>query len=238
MATSVRSLRLAIALVGATLVPASRPLHAQVGARAVDSAPPHPIQIALTVGTTGVGLEASRLLLERLGLRVGASGVGGTVGDIGTEDVAISGSVRLLGTHALLDLYPFRRASLHLTGGVRSGTTRVLLAGQPRGGQFELNGVTYNATDVGTLRGRISLPRVMPYAGIGFGRPTSYGFRFLPATDIGVGFGTPTTELVAENGPRNARLAADVEAERRKLDDDIRTVPYLPVLTMAFAWRF
>jgi len=203
-----------------------------------DSSVRRPIQIGLTLGTRGVGIEAARLVAPRVGLRVGASGAGGSVTNLDIESLTVDGSVRHVSAHALLDLYPFRRASLHLTGGVLSGTTNVTAHAVPQAGVFTLNDVTYQSGEVGALVGRVSLPRAMPYAGIGFGRPSSFGFRFVPFTDLGVAFGRATPELRAENAPNDPRLAADVEAERLTIDHDLGRFPFLPVVTMTFAWRF
>jgi hypothetical protein len=227
---------------------AARPAHAQPPAAApapaaplpppLDSTGRRPIQIGLTLGTTGVGIEVSRLVLGHLGLRVGAAAAGATVSDVGLEDVDGDASLRMLNTHALVDLFPFRRAGFHFTGGVMSVSTRVVVRARPDGATFTVNDVDYPVGEVGTLTGRVSLPRAMPYAGIGFGRPRTFGFRFVPAADIGVAFGRATSELRAENAPSDARLAADVEAERRRIDDDLGKFPYFPVLRTTFAWRF
>jgi len=228
----------AVAATSGAQQPTSQPLNALEPLAPVDSSAPRPLQVGLTVGTRGLGLEVARLVAPRLALRVGASGAGGTVRDIDVGSLTTTGSVRLVSAHALVDLYPFRRAGLHLTGGVMSGTSSVALDAQPQAGQFELNGVTYQSNQVGTLRGRVTLPHAMPYAGIGLGRPSAYGVRFVPFTDVGVAFGRATTELRAENAPNNAQLAANVEAERRNVDDDLRKLPFYPVVTMTLAWRF
>jgi hypothetical protein len=197
-----------------------------------------PVQVALTAGTLGVGAQLSRLVTNRVALRVGASALGVLVDDLTREGFTADATLRAVTAQALVDLYPFRTAPLHLTVGAVTGTARALVRARPALGTFTINDQQYPAGVVGRLEGDLTVPRTMPYAGIGFGRPRRHGLALVPFADVGVAFGQPKVTLRAENGPRNPQLAADVEAQRQRLQDDIGRFPVVPVITWVAGWRF
>lgn len=218
------------------LLPAWTP--AQAPPDSIPAAAGRPVQVALAAGTLGVGAQVSRLVADRVALRVGASALGLRVDDVTREGLTADATLRAVTAQVLVDLYPFRTAPLHLTVGAVAGTTGALVRARPAAGTFTINDREYPAGVVGRLEGDLTVPRTMPYAGIGFGRPRRHGLALVPFADVGVAFGQPTVTLRAENGARNPRLAADVEAQRRRLQDDLGRFPVLPVITWVAGWRF
>ncbi|MGZ8376450.1 MAG: hypothetical protein ACXW05_06705 [Gemmatirosa sp.] len=212
--------------------------HAQAPLDSVAAPAGRPVQVALTAGTLGIGAQVSRLVTDRVALRVGASAFGLLIDDVTREGFTADANLRLVTAQALVDLYPFRTAPLHLTVGAVTGTTRALVRARPEAGTFTINDQEYPAGAVGRLDGDLTVPRTMPYAGIGFGRPRRHGLALVPFADIGVAFGKPTVTLRAENAARNPQLAADVEAQRRRLQDDLGRFPVVPVITWVAGWRF
>jgi opacity protein-like surface antigen len=199
---------------------------------------PRPVEVALTAGTLGVGLQLSRMVAGRVALRAGVSGAGFTVRDLSSDALGLDATLRLVRGRLVADLYPFRTAALRLTGGVVAGTARVRVRGVPQRGTFEFDGTEYPAAAGGAVDGDVTFPDVMPYVGIGFGRPRRHGLALTPVADLGVAFGRPTVALRAESADRNPALAADVEAQRRRLEDDLGAVGVYPVVTFALGWRF
>jgi hypothetical protein len=196
------------------------------------------VQVAIAAGTLGVGAQVSRLVADRVALRAGASAFGVRLDDVTREGLTADATLRLVTAQALVDLYPFGAAPLHLTAGVVTGTTRALVRARPEAGTLTINDEVYPSGAVGRLDGDVTVPRTMPYVGLGFGRPRRHGLALVPFADVGVAFGRPTVTLRAEHASRDPQLAADVAAQRRRLQDDVGRFPVLPVVTWVAGWRF
>ncbi|MFM7372109.1 MAG: hypothetical protein ACKO2Z_30855, partial [Sphaerospermopsis kisseleviana] len=87
-----------------------------------------------------------------------------------------------------------------------------------------------------TVKAKISLPNsVAPYLGIGWGNAVKSGNRWGFSANLGVMFaGSPKVELTA---PAYI-LAADVEAERKQLEDDLDWLNIYPVLSLGLSYQF
>ncbi len=193
--------------------------------------------VRVTAGTLGVGGEVAKLLTGHLAARVGAS-VFGYSRTQDLDDVTYDGRVKLRSASVLLDLYPARRGSFHLTGGAIVGGSEVTGTGVPRGG-FMLNGTEYTPADVGTLRGALTFPRVRPYAGLGWGTPANNGTSVRLVTDLGVAFGTPTVSLRATNAAAGSALAADLAAQQANTQRDAdKYLKLYPVMSTGLSVRF
>ena len=136
-------------------------------------------------------------------------------------------------------MYPGVRGSFHLTGGIITNPLEFTGVGVPTGSGYEIDGTTYTAAQVGTLNGSGEFPSVLPYVGFGFGTPANShkGVKFV--VDLGVGIGQPTLNLTATNPMNNAQLAAHVESQRVKTQDDIRKYfKVYPSVTLGLAFAF
>jgi hypothetical protein len=215
-------------LVAATMTAVISPLAAQTD-----------LSIGLRVGTLGLGAEVAKLVTPNLGVRVGAYTL--SKGFTRTEsDVEYAVDIGFKGITGLVDLFPSRRGTFHLTGGFMTAPAEIDGVGQPTEGTYTFNGRDYTAAEVGTVRGDLRWPGTMPYVGLGWGTPASrHGGGLAFVFDLGVGFGTPTLGLSASSAVPGSTLAADVEAERRDIQDDIdRYLKVYPVLSLGLALRF
>ena len=201
------------------------------GRRSLDAA------VRVTAGTLGVGGEVAKLLTGHLAARVGAN-VFGYSRTQDFDDVTYDGRIKLRSASVLFDLYPARRGSFHLTAGALVGGGEITGTGVPQGG-FTLNGTEYAATEVGTLRGALTFPRVRPYAGLGWGTPANNGTSVRLVTDFGVAFGTPTVTLRATNATAGSALATDLDAQRASTQRDAdKYLKLYPVLSTGLSVRF
>jgi len=191
--------------------------------------------LGLRLGSTGLGADLGFGLSERVTLRVGYSGFSWS-GDYEEEDINYDASIKLSNLSALID-YRFWRQMRLTVGLVRAKNTGELV-GRPTGGTFTINDVDYNAAEIGTLTGAVRLGRnLTPYLGIGYGDIARKGLSFF--MDLGVMFqGSPALDLNASCGTtaRCAQLKADVEAEERRLREDLDKFKYYPVLNLGFAY--
>ena len=194
--------------------------------------------IGLTVGTPGIGLEASLLLTPHLGARVGGNYLKLTRTQ-SRSDISYDASLKLQGVTALIDLYPAARGGFHLSGGLMTNPLKVTGTGQPGAGEtFKINGNSYTADEVGTLTAIIKYPGASPYVGLGFGTPargnSPLGFDF----DLGAAIGKPTVVLTATGAANDPQLAADPQAQQDKTQTDAQKLKLFPVVQLGLAYRF
>ena len=196
------------------------------------------ISIGVRAGTLGLGAEAAVLVSDHLALRAGAHTFSGSFSRT-ESDVEYSVDYRFKGLSAVVDLFPSARGTFHVSGGIISAPAELDGIGQPTGGTYTFNGRDYTAAEVGTVRGDVRWPGTLPYVGIGWGTPASRGGGIGFVFDLGVGIGAPTLGLSASSAVPGSTLAADVEAERRDIQDDIdRYLKVYPVLSLGLALRF
>jgi hypothetical protein len=144
----------------------------------------------------------------------------------------------------LFDYYPSQASKFRLTGGIiYNGTNADAVAKPNANGSFSLNGTTYSLADVGVLHGEVDFRKAAPYLGIGWGNALSQDGRWQFNADLGafyqgkanvklVSVGCTTSQAVCK------QLVTDVEAERKKLMDDVSDYKVYPVLRASVSFRF
>jgi hypothetical protein len=213
---------LAMALV--TLGLGTTPADAQGG--------PH-FGVAAHVGTLGLGLDVAVALHPRLGARLGANFFPTTF-DATASQVSYTVEMASPQFTAMVDLY--LAGPLRLTGGAVLASDNIALEGSAIG-SIEIGGVTYPGSDVGTLRGVIVTRELSSYLGLGIGNPAASKFGFF--LDIGAAFhGTPAFGLTAD-GPlaSDPTFAANLEAERLEIEDDVSKLKVYPVVSIGMSIR-
>lgn len=200
----------------------------------------HAFGVGVRAGTTGLGADVGWAVAPTLGARVGLSALNWDR-DVSTDSVRYDGRLKLANLSALLDFSPL--GPLRLTGGVVLNDNKYDMRGEAQGGSFTLNGRTYSTADLpdfgGTVRpGR----RLAPYLGVGYGNVWTRGVNFY--VDLGVVFqGSPKASLSATCGPALsasacAQLQADVASEQARLEDELRSFKYYPVLNLGLTVGF
>jgi hypothetical protein len=162
-------------------------------------------------------------------------------------DYAIKGKLQTF--DILFDWYVREGSPFHITGGlVYNGNTFKVNAQASQLGKVTLNGHTYSTTDVGVVNGSIDYRKAAPYLGIGWGNALQAGNRqgagnWSFNTDLGAYFqGNPNLKL-GNTGCTVAKavcdaVAADVAAERLRLQDDISSFKVYPVVRASVNYRF
>ena len=198
--------------------------------------------IGLRAGSLGLGVELSYAVSQRFALRLATDAY--TRNFTSTQqDIEYDGKAKLKTISFLADLFPFAN-NFRISLGVFSNGNKLTGTGTPTGGTFVIDGVTYNASDVGTLDAEVSFKKTVPYFGIGYGRPINSGFSFIG--DLGVMFqGSPTATLTASCGgaaPVGSAacdsIRASVANEQATVNDDIKKFKYYPVLTLGLSYTF
>ncbi len=205
--------------------------------------------VGLNVGTVGIGLDISVPVTPSLNVRASLNGATYS----GTEvesDIEYDYSGDLLTIGALLDYYPVEESQFYLSAGAFYNGNGIDGTGIPYEGTYEINGVEYQATDIGALDAEFDFNKIAPYIGLGWGHKSmeaGWGFSM----DIGALYhGSPNAALdvtrgsgipADDGGPNDIlfeQIQADVEAEQKDLEDEISSYKWYPVVRIGLTYTF
>jgi len=201
---------------------------------------PADTSLGVRAGTLGGGVELSHAFSQRTGVRLNIDGY--NLSRTATQDNIQYDMKLKLQTGSLLgDWYPFAGNFRISAGAVHNGN-KLTLKGQPTGTTYTINGVTYNASDVGSFDAQVDFKKAVPYFGIGYGRPINSGLSLI--FDLGVLFqGTPRSSIDVTCGASTpaltcTQLQSDATAEQSRLDDSLHNFKYYPVVSLGLAYTF
>jgi hypothetical protein len=197
--------------------------------------------IALKAGTDGAGLELQYAIGDHFGARLQIDG--GTIEHTLNEtNVDYHAHLRFANVLALADWHPLGGV-WRVSGGYVYNQNKFDLTGQPSSGTFTINGNTYTADQVGSLRGTLSFSHTAPYFGTGWGT-SPHGHGLYGSVDLGVQFQPNHVSLTAVCGSAIAgtatcnQLGTDAAAERARLQDKTNSLRYWPLAQVGIGWRF
>ncbi|MEO0575710.1 MAG: hypothetical protein AAF004_09625 [Pseudomonadota bacterium] len=191
--------------------------------------------IAARAGTQGIGLEGTWRPVPYLDLRLGFGqyDFDTTRNEAGIDyDVNVDISTFYATLNARVPLSPVRFSA----GLVSNGNEASFLGNDT--GTYTIGGETFDATDVGTLRGTTSWDDIAPYAGMGldFRIADTLGLHF----DAGVMYqGEGSVTLTADGTLANNQILIDaLEEERAELEDELGDYEWYPVVAVSFSFNF
>jgi hypothetical protein len=191
--------------------------------------------IGAKIGMLGLGVEyayrVNDVITVRAGLNRSSYSFDGTESGI-DYDLELGFDSMMVG----VDFHPTKRAFRLSLGGLKNDNSIVAQSSATQ--SFDIGGTTYQASDVGTLRGAIGFDAFAPYAGIGwdFMRDRSFGISF----DLGLlRQGSPNAQLTA-TGPilSDPQFQSDLAIEERELQDALDEFDLYPVVNLGFIFRF
>lgn len=200
----------------------------------------HAAGVGVRLGTLGYGGDFGWHLAPTLNARLGYSTYSHDR-DVDSTDVHYDGKLKLSNLPLLVDFSPI--GPFHFTAGVVGNRNKIDVTGTPTNGTFTVGGVTHNASDIGSLSGRLKLGNsAAPYLGVGWGNVAGAGVNFY--ADLGVMFmGSPKASLTATcgsslNATQCAQLQSQVETEQRNLEDKVKKYRYYPVINVGVTIGF
>lgn len=232
---------LAGAIAGACLfaLPAAAqtaPMPVDTAAPADDADPDSTFSVAVSAGSLGIGPEIGWRLNDHVGIRGGASFLNVSQ-SFEPEDVSFDGKIKLQSFGAMVDVYPFG-GSFRVSGGARINNNEIALAATPNV-PVEINGNEYLPSEIGTLSTRADANKFSPALTFGWSGSNRRGFMFGFETGVLFQGAFEIDPLTATGTARNdATFRADLEAERRSLQDDVDKVKIYPILQLAIGYRF
>lgn len=200
------------------------------------------VGVGVRAGTTGVGADVAIGVAPMVSARVGLSAFNYTR-NFNDGDFKYDGKLQLKNTSLLLDFSP-PVMPLRVSAGIVATGNKIDVTGTPANDKYTINGQTYLASEIGSVNGQIKGSRsTAPYLGIGWGNVAGTGFNFYG--DLGVMFmGGGKAALNVNCGtliagtPRCDQAKADGEAERKKLEDDVKSFKYFPVINIGVTVGF
>ena len=206
------------------------------------------VGVGLRAGTFGIGAEFDAGLTETLNLRVGYNtfSYSDTYND---TEITYDGKLKIGAASALLDWHVFHGGFRLSFGAVQKGPKIDLVAKPNANSTFEIDGVTYTASQIGNATGTIKVgDSVAPYLGIGWGNTVDKEDRVTFLFDLGViKTGSPKINLNftcnatisgTSGDPTCAQFNARIAEEKAKLEDTAKDYEWYPVVALGFAVRF
>lgn len=212
----------------------------------------HPVGVAFTTSTLGLGGQAAVSLTERVNVR-GGFNVFGYSRTFDREGLDYDGRLKLRSVEAIVDWFPFAGA-FHLSPGVLlyNGNRFDATLNVPAGDTFDLGDATYRSNPADPVRGggEIKLNNVAPMILWGWGNLVPRTRHFTVAFESGVAFhGTPKAALnftgsVCDvsgancRGVNDAEFQSNVQREQDEVNDDASPFKVWPILRLSVAYRF
>jgi hypothetical protein len=199
---------------------------------------PHDFALGAGIGTAGIGGQlTTQLIPHRLNLNVGISRFTHSF-HFTTDNTNFGSNLRLGGEPIVLSFYPFG-GNFNIDAGAVINANRATVTGEPNANAtYTINGDTYTAAEVGSLRGATHFNTVAPYVGVGWGQPFEGG-RWSFLINAGAMYeGSPHVSLAASGASSNPKLASDVKAEQSKVNSHLNFLNWWPVITVGVSYRF
>lgn len=187
------------------------------------------------VGTLGFGVDAGYRVNESLGLRATGNYFAlNRSGDIDGVSYKADGTMKNFGV--LADYHPFG-GGFHLTGGAYVNMNEASMSGTPTTSVMIGNN-SYSPTDIGTLNGKVDFNRFTPYLGLGW-KGSLLHPNLTVGADLGVIYqGSPRVSLSSTGALNSADYQADLERERKNIEDELAALRFYPVATVSVGYKF
>jgi len=198
------------------------------------------------ISTLGVGATVTKSITPHINAKVGINGLG-VSRDISLSDVDYKADLNLLNISTLADYHPWKNGGFRLTGGLVFQDNNIEGTGKPKNGvTININGTDYNSTtELTSVKTKVSFGNsVAPYIGIGWGNAVKPGKRWGFSTNLGVMFaGSPKVEITPGFGPSatptlQQQINNNIEAERKKVQDDLNWLNIYPVFSIGVSYQF
>ena len=187
------------------------------------------------VSTLGAGLDVGYRVNEMVGVR--ATGNYFRLSRDGAIDgINYKGDGELKSFGAVADIFPFG-GGFHVSGGVYLNMNEGRLTSTPTSSTV-IGSNTYTAAQIGTLNGKAEFNKVAPYLGIGW-KGSALHSNFMIGADLGVMYqGDAKVSLTSSGTASGGQYGADLERERKSIEDELSKYRLYPVATVSVGYRF
>jgi len=201
-----------------------------------NAAPATPAKIArfglgVTGGSLGIGPEISYAINRHFDVRGNITFLSFSHSFSGDQNY--KGSA-VLGSGGLMIDYHIAGGGFRISAGARIDGNKARLVGTPSDGAT-LNGTSYSAAQIGTLRANADFATVAPTVTLGYGGTLKRGLKL--GVELGAMFsGSAHMKPITASGGGVAE--ADLQAERQRIQDKINPYKVYPILQFSVGYRF
>jgi len=199
--------------------------------------------MALKVGTLGLGVDYSTTINKDMAFRFNINGASTSRKET-IDSTKYDGDLKLLTVGALLDYYP-SEGTFRLTAGAYYNANKFDLVATPSlSDSISIGDNSYTGAEIGHLNSTVEFNKIAPYIGLGWGNKPSaekgWGFTF----DLGAmyqGSAIATAEAIVNNAVSQTvknKITTDVEQERQKIEDDMGSYTWYPVIMIGVNYTF
>ncbi len=187
-------------------------------------------------GTLGAGIGAAYSLNSWAGVHAEFEGFG-LSHSFDVNENQYDGHLKLLQGGLYLDVFPFRASGFRLTAGALINDDTLTAHAVPNSqGNYKI-GDDYVPAVGDAPSATATLPRVMPYIGIGYGhKPVSKGFGM--TFDLGVAFGRPHTAYSIPAIYSMFTTQANIDQQEQYINDKVQRFKAYPVVQVGVSYRF
>jgi len=189
------------------------------------------IGLGVTGGSLGIGPEISYALNRNFDIRGNATffsishGFSGAMGYKGSA---------VLGSGGLMIDYHIAGGGFRISAGARINHNKARVAGTPANGAT-LNGTSYSAAQIGTLRANADFATIAPTVTFGYAGNLGHGFKL--GIEAGAMF-SGSAHLKPFTATGVGVADADLQAERQRIQDKINPYKVYPILQISVGYRF
>lgn len=200
-----------------------------------------PYSVGFKAGTLGAGIDISTALYDDLYARLNINGAKLDI-DGSKEEIKYNSKVDLFTAGVLLDYYPFVDKTLHFSAGAYYYANKAMADGTPKANSYIVGKHTYTKEQMGKLYGSVEFSKFAPYIGFGYGGRSSVSGWSL-SIDVGLMYhGDGDLALNVNRGnisnTKFIQLKDDLELERIDMQNDLRDMPFYPVVMIGAVYTF
>lgn len=194
--------------------------------------------IGVGPGTLGISADTTIGLSSHFNARVGVNVFNFDMQTTQNE-IDYDLDIKLLSFPVLLDWHPFKTSGFRISTGlvINKNQANAAVTSQST---YTIGGTEYTSAELGKVSGKLTFDTLAPYLGIGWGNAVGKNTRWSFVCDVGVVFQGKTDLSLKASGPiaSNAEFQADLEQERRDLEDDLDNYRYYPVVSVGVSYKF
>lgn len=208
-------------------------------ANSYGSAHKQPISVGAVAGTTGFGADVSWRVHPYLAVTARYTDGLSFDKDFNDSRADYNADFNMQASSLKVDLFPMK-GNFFLSAGVMMPDIDADITGDANlSGSYTINGATFQADDLGSIVGHATIAdSVQPYLGLGWRSSYDKGFGFFTelgviATDIDVSLSTSAGYEDDIDAVRE-----ELNAEEKRLEDDIDKYPIYPVGVIGISYTF
>ncbi|SFP27302.1 hypothetical protein [Hydrogenimonas thermophila] len=194
----------------------------------------------------GAGLDYSKKI-EALGdktvFKVAVAGFNYST-DYDDTSVHYDADLKLANIGLLLDYHPFS-GGFYISAGAYYNGNSIDFQATPTNGTYDINGNTYDATELGYLKGETNFNKFAPFIGIGYDNSIFGNGNLFLSSKLGAMYqGSPNIDLTGvcgqaiEGTAKCVQLQNDIEIEQQSLNDDADSFKWWPVISVGVTYKF